>query len=40
MDVVRTATDDLRGLWRMARLKASGAGARAHLGAGGLFLLG
>lgn len=30
VDVVSTATDDLRGLWRMARLKASGA-ARVSL---------
>lgn len=26
VDVISTATDDLKGLWRMARLKASGAG--------------
>ncbi|MFF3500270.1 glycosyltransferase [Streptomyces sp. NPDC003247] len=30
VDVVRTATDDLKGLWRMARLKSSGA-ARVEL---------
>ena len=30
VDVVNTATDDLRGLWRMARLKASG-GARVDV---------